>query len=248
MKGMLKLSLESPAPGYPDHSSAGQSPQVDHLHQYGYTVPSQEFTTQNSSMLQYPTPYQQTPFPLGEPNSIRRLDSATKAAALTLISGGMALSETVIRLWGIITDLVSSSISGSQHTPGLNIGTLLYLLPALPITVGLLVGGILFLRRKGHKTLLAITISQIFLATCITVPSLLYWAGMLTGGSPFKDLPPSFALSSLGMLWHAPFGLISIGFATITLILLLKSGTRQAPWPSQFTPIRTGQPHQGPLT
>ena len=199
-------------------------------------------------MLQYPTPYQQTPFPLGEPNSIRRLDSATKAAALTLISGGMALSETVIRLWGIITDLVSSSISGSQHTPGLNIGTLLYLLPALPITVGLLVGGILFLRRKGYKTLLAITISQIFLATCITVPSLLYWAGMLTGGSPFKDLPPSFALSSLGMLWHAPFGLISIGFATITLILLLKSGTRQAPWPSQFTPIRTGQPHQGPLT
>lgn len=191
-------------------------------------------------MLQYPTPYQQTPFPLGEPNSIRRLDSATKAAALTLISGGMALSETVMRLWGIITDLVSSSISGSQHTPGLNIGNLLYLLPALPITVGLLVGGILFLRRKGYKTLLAITISQIFLATCITVLSLLYWAGMLlTGGSPFKDLPPSFALSSLGTtLWHAPFGLISIGFATTTLILLLKSGTRQASRPSQFTPIR----------
>ena len=243
MKGMLKLSLESPAPGYPDHSSAGQPPQVDHLHQYGYTVPSQEFTTQNSSMLQHSNPYQQTPFPLGEPNSIRRLDSATKAAALTLISGGMALSNTVGRLWSIITDLVSYSISGSQHTPGLNIGTLLYLLPALPITVGLLVGGILFLRRKGYKTLLATTISQIFLATCITVPSLLYWAGTLTGGSPFgslfEDLPPRFALSSLGTtLWHAPFGLISIGFATTTLILLLKSGTRQASRPSQFTPIR----------
>lgn len=243
MKGTLKLSLESPAPGYPDHSSAGQPPQVDHLHQYGYTVPSQEFTTQNSSMLQHSNPYQQTPFPLGEPNSIRRLDSATKAAALTLISGGMALSNTVGRLWSIITDLVSYSISGSQHTPGLNISTLLYLLPALPITVGLLVGGILFLRRKGYKTLLAITISQIFLATCITVPSLLYWAGTLTGGSPFgslfEDLPPRFALSSLGTtLWHAPFGLISIGFATTTLILLLKSGTRQASRPSQFTPIR----------
>ena len=194
-------------------------------------------------MLQHSNPYQQTPFPLGEPNSIRRLDSATKAAALTLISGGMALSNTVGRLWSIITDLVSYSISGSQHTPGLNISTLLYLLPALPITVGLLVGGILFLRRKGYKTLLAITISQIFLATCITVPSLLYWAGTLTGGSPFgslfEDLPPRFALSSLGTtLWHAPFGLISIGFATTTLILLLKSGTRQASRPSQFTPIR----------
>lgn len=192
-------------------------------------------------MLQYPTPYQQTPFPLGEPNSIRRLDSATKAAALTLISGGMALSETVIRLWGIITNLVSYSTGGTQHTLGLSImsiSNLLYLLPALPITVGLLVGGILFLRRKGYKTLLAITISQIFLATCITVLSLLYWAGMLFGGSPFKDLPPSLALSGLGALWHAPFGLISIGFATTTLILLLKSGTRQASRPSQFTPIR----------
>lgn len=189
-------------------------------------------------MLQHPTPYQQTPFPLGEPNSIRRLDSATKAAALTLISGGMALSDTVSRLWAIITVLVSYSTDGTQHTLALNISNLLYLLPALPITVGLLVGGILFLRRKGYKTLLAITISQIFLATCITVLSLLYWAGMLTGGSPFKDLPPSFALSSLGMLWYAPFGLISIGFATTTLILLLKSGTRQASRPSQFTPIR----------
>ena len=196
-------------------------------------------------MLQHPTPYQQIPFPLGEPNSIRRLDSATKAAALTLISGGMALSNTVSRLWAIIIDLVSYSTDGTQHTLGLSImsiSNLLYLLPALPITVGLLVGGILFLRRKGYKTLLAITISQIFLATCITVPSLLYWAGTLTGGSPFgslfKDLPPSFALSSLGTLWHAPFGLISIGFATTTLILLLKSGTRQASQPSQFTPIR----------
>ena len=203
MKGTLKLSLESPAPGYPDHSSAGQPPQVDHLHQYGYTVPSQEFTTQNSSMLQHPTPYQQIPFPLGEPNSIRRLDSATKAAALTLISGGMALSNTVSRLWTIITDLVSYSTGGTQHTPGLSIMSiinLLYLLPALPITVGLLVGGILFLRRKGYKTLLAITISQIFLATCSTVLSLLYWAGMLSGGSPFKDLPPHVVLSSLGAL------------------------------------------------
>ena len=189
-------------------------------------------------MLQHSNPYQQTPFPLGEPNSIRRLDSATKAAALTLISGGMALSNTVGRLWSIITDLVSYSTDGTQHAPGLSIGTLLYLLPALPITVGLLVGGILFLRRKGYKTLLAITISQIFLATCITVPSLLYWAGMLPGGSPFKDLPPHAVLSSLGALWHAPFGLISIGFATTTLILLLKSGTRQASRPSQFTPIR----------
>lgn len=189
-------------------------------------------------MLQHPTPYQQTPFPLGEPNSIRRLDSATKAAALTLISGGMALSNTVGRLWAIITDLVSYSTDDTRHALGPSIINLLYLLPVLPITVGLLVGGILFLRRKGYKTLLAITISQIFLATCITVPSLLYWAGMLTGGSPFKDLPPSFALSSLGMLWHAPFGLISIGFATTTLILLLKSGTRQASRPSQFTPIR----------
>ena len=189
-------------------------------------------------MLQHPTPYQQIPFPLGEPNSIRRLDSATKAAALTLISGGMALSNTVGRLWAIITDLVSYSTGDTQHALELSISNLLYLLPALPITVGLLVGGILFLRRKGYKTLLAITISQIFLATCITVPSLLYWAGTLTGGSPFKDLPPSFALSALGTLWHAPFGLISIGFATTTLILLLKSGTRQASRPSQFTPIR----------
>ena len=245
MKGTLNLSLESPAPGYPDHSSAGQPPQVDHLHQYGYTVPSQEFTTQNSSILQHPTPYQQILFPLGEPNSMRRLDSATKAAALTLISGGMALSRTVSGLWEIITDLVSSSIGSTQHTSGLNISNLLSFVLALPITVGLLVGGILFLRRKGYKTLLATTISQIFLATCSTVLLLLYWAGMLPGGSPFKWLPPYLVPSLLGALWRAPFGLISIGFATITLILLLKSGTRQVPRP---TPIRTGQPRQGPLT
>ena len=246
----VEMSLDSPAPRWPDHSSTGHlpQPQVGHLRQYGYTMPSQGFATQNSSMLQHSTPYQQMPLPLGETNSMRRLDSATKAAALALIGGGMALSYTVSGLWAMITDLVSSSTGNTQYTPGLDISNLLSLVLALPIAAGLLAGGILFLRRKGYKTLLATTISQIFLATCNTVLSLLYWAGMLPGGSPFKELPPHVVLSLLGALWRAPFGLISIGFATITLILLLKSGTRQVLRPSQFTPIRTGQPHQGPLT
>ena len=199
-----------------------ETPQQTHEQQPGYSAPHGQTPPiygGHTAYGQAPSPYGAFP-PLGAP---KRPTTATAAAVLGIISGSLGVFLALGGLNSTLADKSSSSDPIAAAT------SWFLCLTIIATVAGLLVCGILFLRGKGYKFLLASVIAQTVMTALIAAVLL---AGMqFIAGTRSSNFNTSVA-SGL-VLFTVLYGLAGLGLSISNLVLLLRPTTRQ--WVKQVS-------------
>lgn len=213
-------SFQPPAPPQQPYPGSAQNPhgQQPGPHMpYGQAPPSYGY--HNAPYGQMPSPYGTIP-PMGGP---KRPGTATAAAVLGIISGSLGISLALRALNGILNDRSRSSDPIADAT------SWFLALAFIATAAGLLACGILLLKGRGYKLLLASVVAQAAL-TIFMVVAVLYGVQSFTGTNPSASTRS--AATEL-MIVAAFYGAGGLGLSVSNLILLLRPATKQ--WVKQVS-------------